>query len=76
MNEYLDGRLARYKRLDGGVRFVCSIPKTTSGKILKRLLREKAKREPRYASNVVRPYDQIRIAETSYATFTDDDGVA
>lgn len=38
-------KLARYKQLDGGVRFVGSIPKTASGKILKRVLREDAKRE-------------------------------
>ncbi|KAF2472767.1 acetyl-CoA synthetase-like protein [Lindgomyces ingoldianus] len=38
-------RLAKYKRLDGGVRFVESIPKTASGKILKRTLREWAGRE-------------------------------
>ena len=38
-------RLAKYKKLDGGVRFVESIPKTASGKILKRVLREEAKKE-------------------------------
>lgn len=34
-------RLAKYKRLDGGVVFVDSIPKTASGKILKRFLRSR-----------------------------------
>jgi acyl-coenzyme A synthetase/AMP-(fatty) acid ligase len=38
-------RLAKYKELTGGVRFVQSIPKNASGKILKRLLREEAQRE-------------------------------
>lgn len=42
---WVEERLAKYKRLDGGVRFVDSIPKTASGKILKRLMREEAKRE-------------------------------
>ncbi|KAH6671219.1 4-coumarate-CoA ligase-like protein [Halenospora varia] len=38
-------RLARYKELTGGVRFVDAIPKNASGKILKRVLREEAERE-------------------------------
>ncbi|KAG9235762.1 4-coumarate-CoA ligase-like protein [Amylocarpus encephaloides] len=38
-------RLARYKEITGGVRFVSGIPKNASGKILKRLLREEAKKE-------------------------------
>ena len=42
---YMESKLAKYKRLDGGVKFVKAIPKTASGKILKRLLREEAKRE-------------------------------
>ncbi|KAL4877060.1 hypothetical protein BJY04DRAFT_222382 [Aspergillus karnatakaensis] len=39
------GRLAGYKALTGGVRFVEAIPKNASGKILKRVLREEARRE-------------------------------
>ncbi|KAL2787229.1 hypothetical protein BJX66DRAFT_328026 [Aspergillus keveii] len=42
---YLAGRLAKYKALTGGVRFVEAIPKNASGKILKRVLREEAERE-------------------------------
>lgn len=42
---YAAGRLANYKRLDGGVKFVDAIPKTASGKILKRVLREQAAKE-------------------------------
>ena len=38
-------RLPRYKQLEGGVKFVDSIPRTASGKILKRALREEAKKE-------------------------------
>lgn len=40
---YCAERLARYKELTGGVRFVEAIPKNASGKILKRVLREEAK---------------------------------
>ncbi|KAL2861201.1 acyl--CoA ligase [Aspergillus lucknowensis] len=42
---FLEARLAKYKALTGGVRFVEAIPKNASGKILKRMLREKAQRE-------------------------------
>ena len=36
---YMASRLAKYKRLEGGVVFIASIPKTASGKILKKDLR-------------------------------------
>lgn len=39
------GKLARYKTLEGRVRFVDSIPKNASGQILKRILRDWAKKE-------------------------------
>ena len=38
-------RLAKFKELTGGVKFVDAIPKNASGKILKRVLREMAKEE-------------------------------
>ncbi|KAF2086246.1 4-coumarate-CoA ligase-like protein [Saccharata proteae CBS 121410] len=43
--EFAARRLARYKRLEGGVKFVESIPQNASGKALKNELREIAKRE-------------------------------
>ncbi|XPS70580.1 hypothetical protein M3J09_002791 [Ascochyta lentis] len=42
---YMKERLAGYKQLAGGVRFVDSIPKNASGKILKKDLKEVARRE-------------------------------
>ncbi len=45
VKRWVGKRLAKYKALDGGVRFVDSIPKNASGKILKRTLREWAKEE-------------------------------
>lgn len=42
---YMKERLAGYKQLVGGVRFVDSIPKNASGKILKKDLKEIAKKE-------------------------------
>ena len=44
---YLAPKLAKYKALAGGVRFVEAIPKNASGKILKRVLREEAAKEGR-----------------------------
>ena len=38
-------RLAKYKGLEGGVKFIDSIPKSASGEILKNALREQAARE-------------------------------
>lgn len=45
VKDYASSKLARYKRLDGGVRFVDSIAKNASGKILKRLYRDEIKKE-------------------------------
>ena len=42
---YCAEKLAKYKELTGGVKFVDSIPKNASGKILKRILREEAEKE-------------------------------
>jgi acyl-CoA synthetase (AMP-forming)/AMP-acid ligase II len=43
--EWLSKRVAPHKRLRGGVKFVDQIPKSASGKILRRMLREQAKNE-------------------------------
>lgn len=45
VQSYMKGRLAGYKQLVGGVRFVDEIPKNASGKILKKDLKEIARRE-------------------------------
>lgn len=42
---HVEERLAKYKRLDGGVKFIDSILKNASGKILKNALRDQAARE-------------------------------
>jgi 4-coumarate--CoA ligase len=39
VKKWVEERLSRYKWLEGGVRFVGGIPKTASGKVLKRVLR-------------------------------------
>lgn len=45
VHKYMKEKLASYKQLRGGILFVDTIPKTPSGKILKRILREQAKKE-------------------------------
>ena len=43
--EWVKERVAPYKRLDGGIVFTDTIPKSASGKILRRLLRDALKDE-------------------------------
>ncbi|QKX61466.1 uncharacterized protein TRUGW13939_08614 [Talaromyces rugulosus] len=45
VKKYLASRLAKYKALTGGVKFIDSIEKNASGKILKRILREDSKKD-------------------------------
>lgn len=45
VKELITKNLASYKALTGGVRFVSEIPKSASGKILKRVLRDEADKE-------------------------------
>lgn len=45
IERWLEGRVADYKRLRGGVRWVESIPKSASGKILRRVFKEMIKKE-------------------------------
>jgi 4-coumarate--CoA ligase len=40
IRDWLDARVARYKSLRGGVVFVKELPRTTSGKVLRRVLTE------------------------------------
>ncbi|KZF26824.1 acetyl-CoA synthetase-like protein [Xylona heveae TC161] len=42
---WLSERVAHYKRLRGGIRFIDAVPKTLSGKILRKVLKEKAAQE-------------------------------
>ena len=45
IKDYVAEKLAPHKELRGGVYFIDEIPKSPSGKILRRLLRERAKNE-------------------------------
>ena len=44
--KYVHERVAQYKRLRGGVKFIEEVPKSASGKILRRVLKEMAKKDP------------------------------
>ena len=45
VKSYVGSRLAKYKSLDGGIVFLNAIPKNTTGKVVKKLLREQAEKE-------------------------------
>lgn len=42
---WLNSRVANHKKLRGGIKFVDAVPKSVSGKILRRVLKEQAKKE-------------------------------
>lgn len=45
ITQFMEGKVAAYKRITGGVVFLDAIPKNPSGKILRMKLREQAKEE-------------------------------
>ncbi|KXJ95346.1 hypothetical protein Micbo1qcDRAFT_143614 [Microdochium bolleyi] len=47
--KWLDSKVAEHKKLRGGVRFVDEVPKNASGKLLRRVLKEQARKEDRAA---------------------------
>lgn len=46
--KWMNGKVAYYKKLRGGVRFVDEIPKSAAGKILRRVLKDQAKEEDKH----------------------------
>jgi acyl-CoA synthetase (AMP-forming)/AMP-acid ligase II len=43
--KWMNAKVANHKKLRGGIRFVDAIPKSVSGKILRRILKEEARKE-------------------------------
>ena len=43
--KYVNDRVAQHKQLRGGIKFIDKVPKSASGKILRRTLREEAKKD-------------------------------
>jgi len=53
IEDFVAQRVAIYKKLRGGVLFIDQIPKSPSGKILRRFLRDRIKTEhPLYINNI------------------------
>ena len=50
VQEYVAQKVAPYKKLRGGVEFVSEIPKAASGKILRRVLRDREASKPAASS--------------------------
>lgn len=42
---WMNAKVANHKKLRGGIKFVDAVPKSVSGKILRRVLKEQAKKE-------------------------------
>ncbi|BGP55422.1 hypothetical protein JCM8202_003750 [Rhodotorula sphaerocarpa] len=45
INKWMEKKVAHYKQLRGGIKLVSSVPKSPSGKLLRRVLRDEAKAE-------------------------------
>jgi 4-coumarate--CoA ligase len=45
IQDFVSGKVARHKRLVGGVKFIDEVPKLPSGKIVRKLMKEWAKRD-------------------------------
>ena len=45
ISDWLHAKVAGHKKLRGGVRFINEVPKSTSGKILRRVLKDEAVKE-------------------------------
>lgn len=55
IRRFMHDRVAKYKRLAGGIMFLDEIPKLPSGKIVRKLVKEWAKRDARALEGSVRP---------------------
>eukprot|EP00956_Cyclotella_meneghiniana_P013774 scaffold20186_cov71-Cyclotella_meneghiniana.AAC.2 len=73
LKDWVRDRVAPQKRLDGGVIFIDQIPKSASGKILRRLLRDEAKKEFISGDDKSNAGEVSRdlVADACMASFTD-----
>ena len=71
--DFVASRVATYKRLRDGVRFIDQIPKSAAGKILRRILREKCQQED--AKRASKPVEAPKLSLTcAHHSHTRTDG--
>ncbi len=54
INKFVASRVAKHKRLEGGVKFIDEVPKLASGKIVRKLMKEWAKRDAQEVERTVK----------------------
>jgi acyl-CoA synthetase (AMP-forming)/AMP-acid ligase II len=54
VKKFVAGRVAKHKRLEGGVQFIDEVPKLASGKIVRKLMKEWAKRDAKEVEGKVK----------------------
>ncbi|EHY52598.1 Phenylacetyl-CoA ligase epaB [Exophiala dermatitidis] len=55
IKDFVAARVAKHKRLEGGVKFIDEVPKLASGKIVRKLMKEWAKRDAKEVERTVKP---------------------
>lgn len=46
LHKFMSSRVAEFKQLKGGIRFVDELPKNATGKLLRKTLKEMAEKDP------------------------------
>ena len=54
IQRFVAGKVAKHKRLAGGVKFIDEVPKLASGKIVRKLMKEWAKRDAKEVESIVK----------------------
>ncbi|EXJ84529.1 hypothetical protein A1O3_05198 [Capronia epimyces CBS 606.96] len=55
IKNFVAGKVAKHKRLEGGVKFIDEVPKLASGKVVRKLMKEWAKRDAKEVERTVKP---------------------
>jgi len=54
IQRFVASKVAKHKRLAGGVKFIDEVPKLASGKIVRKLMKEWAKRDAKEVENTIK----------------------
>lgn len=54
IQDFIAGKVAKHKQLAGGIMFIDEVPKLASGKIVRKLVKEWAKRDPKEVQGIVK----------------------